>query len=201
MSAYRAGSGAILLPSWPDRRAVAMAEHHHDTRRVRIWWLNGADARAALEDLAGRFMGGEGMAPLENRRRETVGFAMPGRMTIRAIPVAVPWSPDLSEGSREFAMCDWRLGEDALIQATSFDEFGDTVCVDDVSGADAWDRLTLLACDPRAEPVGDAGAVYGLAWPDGTREEFWDCDECSWQSYLQCLAEVMQDHERQEGGE
>lgn len=185
-----------MLPSWPDNRTIAIAEHRHETRRVEIAWLCGGDAVAYLKTAAGLFLDGEDMTPLTNARHEVVGFETPEPATLRAIPVATPYKKKLAEKRRAFAMSDWRLGADALIQATSIDEHGETVCVDDISGEDAWSKLMQLACDPKAELVGDVNAVYGFAWPDGSREEMWDCDECSWQSYLQCLNEVMRDYEK-----
>lgn len=201
MTLYRHGSGAIMLPSWPDSRTIAMAEHHHKTRRVELTWLRGGDACAYLMAASELFLEGEDMTPLTNARHETVGFVTAEHATLRAIPVATPYKPSLAEKRRVFTMSDWRLGADALIQATSIDERGETVCVDDVSGEDAWSKLMQLACDPRAELVGDPAAVYGVAWPDGSREEMWDCDEMTFSSYLENLAEVIQEWESSEGGE
>lgn len=194
MSIYRTSGGAIMLPSWPDSRTIAMAEHRHETRRVEIAWLCGGDAVAYLKVAADLFLDGEDMTPLTNMRHETVGFVTPEPATLRAIPVAIPYAQELTEKRRSFVMSDWRLGQDALIQATSIDERDETVCVDDVSGETAWQRLMQLACDPTAELIGDPSAVYGISWSDGSREEYWDCDECSWQSYKLALDEILREH-------
>lgn len=201
MPIYRVGSGAILLPSWPDSRTIAIADYRPASRRVEVAWLCGSDAVAYLEAAGELFLTGEEMSPLTNKHHEVVGFVTPEPAELRAIPVAVPYGQELAEKRRSFVMSDWRLGADALIQATSVDGHDETFCVDDVSGETAWSRLMQLACDPRAELVGDASAVYGVSFDDGSREEFWDCDECSWESYLQCLSEVMRDFETREDGD
>lgn len=196
MPIYRVGSGAIMLPSWPDSRTIAIADYRPASRHVEVAWLCGSDAIAYLEAAAELFLTGEDMTPLTNRHHEVCGFVTPEPAELRAIPVAMPYRQELGERRRSFVMSDWRLGTDALIQATSIDSHDETVCVDDVSGTEAWQRLMQLACDPTADLVGDTGAVYGVAWDDGSREEFWDCDECSWTRYLQCLNEVIQDYEK-----
>ena len=191
MSIYRAGDGAILLPSWPENRTIAICDWRPATRRVEIAWMSGADAVLYLEAVVDMLIDGEDMTLLMDRRRKVTGFVTPEPAELRAIPVAIPYAQELTERRRAFTMSDWRLGKDALIQATSIDERNETVCVDDVSGETAWQRLMQLACDPRATLVGDPDAVYGVAWPDGSREEMWDCDECSWQSYKLALDEIL----------
>lgn len=201
MSIYRPHTGPIILPKWAPNRTIALAEYHHDSRRVEIAWRSGPDAVDILSAGADLLFEGDNTVPLMNRKYETCGFAAPGPTELRAIPVAMPYRQELSERRRVFTMCDWRLGADALIQATSIDERGETVCVDDISGRTAWGRLISLACDPRAELVGDPEAVYGVAWPDGSREEMWDCDEMTYTSYLENLAEVIQEWESGKGGD
>lgn len=200
MSIYRPHTGPIILPKWAPNRTIALAEYHRDSRRVEIAWRSGPDAVDILSAGADLLFEGDNTVPLMNRKYEICGFAAPGPTELRAIPVATPYKKELADKHRSFTMSDWRLGADALIQAMSIDERGETVCVDDVSGADAWSKLMQLACDTRAKLVGDPDAVYGLAWPDGTRVEMWDCDEMTYGDYLQCLAEVMQDYEEHGGG-
>lgn len=201
MSIYRAGDGAIMLPSWPESRTIAICDWRLATRRVEIAWMSGAAALEYLGAVVDMLIDGADMMLLTNRKREVCGFVTPEPAELRAIPVAIPYAQELTEKRRSFTMSDWRLGKDALIQATSIDEHGETVCVDDVSGETAWQRLMQLACDPTAGLIGDPDAVYGLAWPDGSREEMWDCDEMTFSSYLQCLAEVIQDAEAREDGD
>ncbi len=200
MSIYRVGSGAIMLPSWPESRTIAVADYRPASRRVEIAWLSGVDAVAYLEAASELFLEGEDMTPLTNQHHEVTGFVTPEPAELRAIPVAVPYRQELTERHRNFTMCDWRLGTDALIQAVSFAENEEEVCTDSVSGSDAWHRIISLACDPRAELYGEEDCVYGLVWPDGSREEFWDCDEMSYSVFLENLAEVIQEWEDREKG-
>lgn len=46
-----------------------------------------------------------------------------------------------------------------------------------------------------------SGAIMLPSWPDGSREEMWDCDEVTYTSYLENLAKVIQEWESSEGGE
>lgn len=82
----------------------------------------------------------------------------------------------------------WRLGEDALIQCVSFSPGGEECGTEFMSGAEATEELEHAAEQFGTEhgPCGwiaDERGVYGRVEADGSRTEFWDCDEQSWSEY------------------
>ena len=83
----------------------------------------------------------------------------------------------------------WRNGGDSLIQCVVFDKSGEEAYTEFMSGDAADDELSCAIADSQSgDRIGllvEDGAVYGYTDSvDGSRVEYWDCDEQTWSEYL-----------------
>ena len=174
----------LTLPKYKQRKMVALYSYNEDSHHVILTWITPEKATDLINQGIHKAAEESDVDMIIDAMHLTVIGVTNGELgQVICLPTKYDLDQECMNRVISFHLRDWRFGSDALIQYTCFNETGDELITESISGDEAWSRLCFSVNDPYAELLGFPDSVFGVKYKDGSREEFWDCDEMTYSEY------------------
>lgn len=193
---YKPISGVLRPAKWPHGLLIAHARYNAKKRRLSVTWIESELATELIERKIERYAASEKITLLGNVHGEICGYRFAKHRYKLMLPVARKASPGIIGCKRKITLANWPHGANSLLQEIIFEDNFKEIYKTNVSGTYAWKHLIHMMSDPETTPLGAPDEVYGAAWKNGSRQEYWTLSKRTYGDYLSAIDADIAENEQ-----
>ena len=194
---YKPLTGVLRPAKWHRGLLIAHARYNAKKRRLSVTWIESELATELIERKIERYAASDKVTLLGNAHGECCGYRFAKHRYKLMLPVARKADSAIIGCKRKLTLSDWNSGADTLLQEVIFEDNFKEIYKTSVSGTYAWEHLIYMMCDPTATPLGAPDEVYGAAWEDSSRQEYWQWHEHDYSSFIAELDAAILDNDKE----